>query len=558
MFKLISKTFGVVLCVLLAAFYAQANSPESNDFKDKARELRAEAKTGNESCLSCHSSDRINKEWVTERGRSLNLHVDSIHYNDSVHQGQNCESCHQGADDAAFETAPHRFENDTASRGCESCHSEVFHEVNEQIKSSHHTKTVVEKFGNEFACETCHNAHTFKFPERTEDIAANIQKANDACFGCHNDLKGYEQLTDKKLLDQEMGHWFLPEKNKHFAAVRCVDCHSAGEGTQLHTITAAEDAISDCTLCHSEDTAITSSLYKYRDETKAFSMLNKDIFDDSVLVEKNAKSIADKGQKADSPYGFINQKLLDGRYLIGATRVGWMDSLLGVALLATLILLGLHLRMRKLGEKEKVELEKTDTVIFPAGIRLWHNTNVIVFVTLLLTGLSMHFSLTNFELSQYLHNILGATLIVFWVLYLFYLLISGQFKQYLPRKGFVRDAIKQGAYYLKGIHKGDENPAGHDPRKRLNPLQQVGYLLVILVAFPLLILSGLGLFFSELLPTKISGTDGKTVVVMVHVFTAHIMVLFIVAHVYLCTTGVTVTEHFISMMTGKLLKSKNK
>ncbi|WED23992.1 cytochrome b/b6 domain-containing protein [Vibrio sp. JC009] len=557
MFKLISKTFGVVVFVLLTAFNTQAGTPESDGFKEKARELRAHAKTDNESCLSCHGSDSINSEWKTEHGRSLDLHVDTLHYNDSVHQGQSCESCHQGADDAAFETAPHRFENDTASRSCDSCHGEVFSEIDKQIESSHHTKTIVEKFGNEFECEACHNAHTFKFPERAEDITASIHDSNEACFACHNDLRGYEKLTDKKLLDQDMGHWFLPEKNKHFAAVRCVDCHSAGEGTQIHTITPAEDAVSDCQLCHSEDTALTSTLYKYSNETKAFSMLDKGIFDDSELIKKNAQSIAQRSEKADSPNGFINQKLLDGRYLIGATPIGWMDSLLGIALIAIIALLGLHLRMRKLGEKEKIELVKTETVMFPAGIRLWHNTNVIVFVTLLLTGLSMHFSLIAFELSQYMHNILGGALIVFWMLYLLYLLVSGQIKQYIPRKNFIGDAIKQGAYYLKGIHKGEENPAGHDPKKRLNPLQQMGYLSIVFGAFPLLILSGIGLFFSELLPAEIFGFDAKTLTVMVHVGMAHVMLLFIAVHVYLCTTGVTPAEHFKSMLTGRLFKAKS-
>ncbi|WCE32093.1 cytochrome b/b6 domain-containing protein [Vibrio sp. SCSIO 43137] len=509
MFKLISKTFGVVVFVLLTTFCAQASSLQSQDFKDKARELRAQVATDNESCLSCHASDSINSEWKTERGRSLDLYVDTLHYNDSVHQTQNCQSCHQGADNSAFETAPHRFEDNMASRSCDSCHGEVFGEIDKQLEASHHTKTIVEKFGHEFECQACHNAHSFKFPERAEDIVASIHDSNEACFSCHNDLRGYEKLTDKKLLDQEMGHWFLPEKNKHFEAVRCVDCHSAGEGTQIHTITSAEDAVSDCKLCHNDDSALTSTLYKYSNETKAFSMLDKGIFDDSELIKKNAQFIEQRSDKADSPYGFINQKLLNGRYLIGATRIGWMDSLLGVALLAILALLGLHLRMRKLGEKANIELEKTDTVMFPTGIRLWHNTNVIVFVTLLVSGLSMHFSLVAFEFSQYIHNILGAALGLFWLLYLFYLLFSGQIKQYLPRKNFIADAIKQGTYYLKGIHKGEENPAGHNPDKRLNPLQQMGYLSIVFGAFPLLILSGIGLFFNELLPAEIFGFDGQ-------------------------------------------------
>lgn len=558
MFKLINKIFGMVLFVILAAaFQVQASSVESNDFNERVSAIRAQAKTDNEACLTCHSRDDINREWKTERGRTLNLHTNIVDYNDSIHSGQSCSSCHEGADAASFEEAPHQFKDDLPSRSCDSCHDTVFQDINHQLENSHHTKTIVEEFGQKFECQACHNVHTFNLPTRTEDVAKSIEQTNQPCFACHNDLKGYEALTDKKLLDQKMAHWFLPEKNKHFAAVRCVDCHSAGNGAQVHTITPVEDAVDDCQVCHSEDSAITSSLYKYSNEQKAFSMLNKGIFDDAELLQKNAKLITQHNGNPDSPYGFINQKLLDDGYLIGATPIKWIDSLFGLVLAVTLLLLAFHGMLRLLGKREKVVLEKTDKVMFPFGVRLWHNSNVIVFVILILTGLSMHFStLLGFEISQYSHNILGAVLIVQWLLYILYLILSGQIKQYLPRRDFVSAALKQAKFYLKDIYSGAENPAGHDPKKRLNPLQQMGYLPILLVAFPLLIVSGIALFFNELLPEQIFGVDGKTMVVMLHVAMSHIMVLFIAAHVYLCTTGATVSEHFKSMITGKLFKAK--
>lgn len=473
-----------------------------------------------------------------------------------MHKDQNCRSCHEGEDSSAFDQAPHRFQNDTVSRSCDSCHDGAFTEVDAQLKSSHHTQTIVDQYGHDFACESCHNPHSLAFPESADDIKAAIKVANEPCFACHNDLRGYEALTDKKLLDQDMAHWFLPEKNKHFAAVRCIDCHTAGEGTQTHAITSVEDAVSDCQACHSEDSAITSTLYRYDFEKKAFSMLDKGLFDDKELIKTNADSIANRTGKADSEYGFINQKLLDDRYLIGATPITWIDYLFAIALIGLLVMLAIHLKMRKLSQKPKVKLEATGTVMFPIGVRAWHNSNVIVFVCLLLTGLSMHFSLIGFEFSQFSHNLLGGVLISLWGLYIIYLCVSGQIKQYLPRKNFINDAMVQAAYYLKGIHKGEKNPAGHDPKKRLNPLQQMGYLTILFGALPLLILSGVALFFNELLPETILGFDSKEFVVMVHVAMSHVMVLFIAAHVYLCTTGVTVTEHFRSMLTGKLFKQK--
>ncbi|MGR5148044.1 cytochrome b/b6 domain-containing protein [Photobacterium alginatilyticum] len=556
MLKINSKTFGMVLLAAMFACHTQAGPAGTDNFGDQARELRAQTADENAQCLSCHASDTINDEWKSERGRTLDLHTDVVGYNDSVHKDQSCLNCHEGANDSAFEEAPHQFKDDVISRSCDSCHNTVFQDINHQLETSHHTKTIVEQFGHQFECQECHNAHTFNFPGRTEDIANSIEQANEPCFACHNDLQGYEKLTDKKLLDQDMAHWFLPEKNKHFSAVRCVDCHSEGEGVKLHTITPVEDAVRDCKLCHNEDSAITTTLYKYSNEQKAFSMLDKGIFDDSTLLEQNADAIAAEKGKADSPYGFMNEKLLDDRYLIGATPIGWVDAIFGIALLVTLSLLAFHARLRKLGQRDKVELVKTSTVMFPVGVRLWHNTNVIVFIILLLTGLSMHFSVVAFEFAQNSHNILGAVLIVLWGLYLIYLVVSGQIKQYLPRPNFVRDSIRQAQFYLKGIFSGDENPAGHEPKKRLNPLQQMGYLSIVFAAFPLLILSGIALFFNELLPKEIIGFDGKTLMVILHVTMSHVMVLFIAAHVYLCTTGTTISEHFMSMITGRLFKVK--
>lgn len=550
------KTFGMALVLILGSWQAQAAPSDSMDFAEQAKMAREHAKTDNAECLACHGNEEINHEWKTQRGKTLELHTDAVAYNDSVHQDQSCLSCHEGDGADAFDQAPHAFKDDRVSRSCDSCHENAFPEVKQQLATSHHTKTIIDQFGHEFECQACHDAHSFNLPNRAEDIIDNIEAANESCFSCHNDYRGYESLTDKKLLDQKMGHWFLPEKGKHFASVRCVDCHSAGMGTEIHTITPAEEAISDCQHCHSEDSAITTTLYKYSGEDQAFSMLDKGLFDDSKLIEKNAKQIAAKGDAPDSPLGFMNEKMLDNRYVIGATPVVWLDRLFGLAFIGVLALLALHAALRFFGKREKVELVRTSTVMFPVGVRLWHNSNVIVFLGLLLTGLSMHFSLMAFDLSQTSHNVLGAILILLWVMYLIYLVISGQIKQYLPRKNFIGDSIKQAKYYLLGIYTGKKNPAGHDPKKRLNPLQQQGYVGILFGAFPLLILSGVGLFFNESLPAHIFGMDGKEFMVLLHVAMSHIMVLFIVSHIYLCTTGATVTEHFKSMATGKLFKAK--
>ena len=547
------------LALMLALYMANAaqaaddTAVQMEQFYSQANQLRHEALQQNESCFSCHGKRDITSQWKTDRGRTSQLFVDPVVYRNSAHSGQSCQGCHEGDGEDAFARAPHKFKN-KQPKDCQSCHDNYFKDIYEQNARSYHTKAIFEK-GKPFPCFSCHNAHVFNLPTRTEDIPGNITQANERCLQCHSDLRGYQRLTDKKLLDQDMAHWFLPNKDKHFLSVRCVDCHSEAQGENVHVVMAVKETKVDCDNCHSKSSAMTNTLYKYRNEKRAYSMVKKGLFEDGELYAKNAELIAARMGQPDSALGFMNANLLSSRYITGITQTPWLNTTFIKLLAVILLLVFIHTAFRLSGKKA-VSSHVSEKTIFPILVRIWHWINALLFLMLIYTGLAMHFGKgISFETAQSIHATFSLALAALWILYVLYLILTGQIMQYLPRADFIPASLKQVGYYMFGIYRGRENPAGHDPKKRLNPLQQISYIGILFLLFPALLASGAAMFIPDVIPAKLMGMDGKRFVWMVHTASAFLIVIFLVVHLYLCTTGETVFALIRSMFTGNLSKN---
>ncbi len=137
--------------------------------------------------------------------------------------------------------------------------------------------------------------------------------------------------------------------------------------------------------------------------------------------------------------------------------------------------------------------------------RLWHWLQTAVILILLFTGLIIHkpdiFGVFSFRYVVQVHNIMAAILIANAALALFYNLVSGEIKQYLPQpRGFFNQAISQAKYYLVGIFKGEEHPFEKSPQRKMNPLQQVTYLGLLNVLLPLANLTGIFMWGAQQWP----------------------------------------------------------
>lgn len=196
------------------------------------------------------------------------------------------------------------------------------------------------------------------------------------------------------------------------------------------------------------------------------------------------------------------------------------------------------------------------TYMIPLWLRLWHWTNALLFLVLLVTGISLHFaspatSLIPFATARSLHNIAGIALAILYVPLIVANIFTGNGRQYLPRlKGFPRRLKRQQAFYARGIFKGDPHPFPMTPAEKFNPLQQITYLAVVYGALPLLILSGLLFMFPEVLPDRLLGMGGLWPVAVVHYLIGLFLTVFLIGHVYMATIGETVLSDLKMMITG--------
>jgi len=149
------------------------------------------------------------------------------------------------------------------------------------------------------------------------------------------------------------------------------------------------------------------------------------------------------------------------------------------------------------------------------------------------------------------HNVLAAILVINAALSLFYHLVSGEIQQYLPRpRGFFDDAIQQAKFYTRGIFKGELHPFEKTPKKKLNPLQQVTYFGILNVLLPLQIITGGLMWGAQRWPELAESLGGLPLLGPFHSLVAWMFAAFIVAHVYLTTTGPYPAAAIKAMMVG--------
>jgi thiosulfate reductase cytochrome b subunit len=187
--------------------------------------------------------------------------------------------------------------------------------------------------------------------------------------------------------------------------------------------------------------------------------------------------------------------------------------------------------------------------------RFWHWLQTFVIALLLITGLIIHrpdvYGIFSFPYIVLIHNILAVLLVINAALSLFYHLVSGEIRQFIPRPyGFFDDAIIQARYYLKGIFKGAEHPFEKAPHKKLNPLQQITYFGILNVLLPLQIVTGALMWGVQQWPRIASWFGGLPYLAPFHSLIAWIFAAFIVGHVYLTTTGHQPLTSIQAMMNG--------
>jgi len=194
--------------------------------------------------------------------------------------------------------------------------------------------------------------------------------------------------------------------------------------------------------------------------------------------------------------------------------------------------------------------------LYPVWIRLWHLCNALLFILLIITGLSMQYSspeqpLIRFDYAVSIHNICGILLTANYFFFFIGNLVTTNGKYYKTSiRGIFDRLMIQFRYYTIGIFKGAKAPFPINKERKFNPLQQFTYVVAMYVFLPLIFISGWALLFPELLFNRLIGVSGLRINDFIHIVTSFLASIFMFVHIYFCTIGSTFISSFRSMING--------
>ena len=105
-------------------------------------------------------------------------------------------------------------------------------------------------------------------------------------------------------------------------------------------------------------------------------------------------------------------------------------------------------------------------------------------------------------------------------------------------------------HYLVGMMRGQPHPYKRTLSRKQNPLQSFAYFSIMTVVGPLLWLSGLAYMFYSFWEGNSGNNDIFSVIVLLHLIGAFLMVAFVIGHIYMVTTGKTLSHYTKAMITG--------
>jgi len=280
----------------------------------------------NERCLKCHGQAKY--EYTNENlGRQVKALmcseriVNRNEFYDSNHKSFSCTDCHS----EQYTRFPHSGELRMEQKyNCIDCHGGDekfvqyhFEEIEAEYQKSAHYK--LEPDG--FSCWKCHNPHSYKISARNSDnLKETIAYDNSICLSCHSNFNHFQLLTDREEINLIQKHEWLPNQAVHIANVRCIECHTMINNNipVAHQIKPKTEAVKLCNECHSKNSILMASLYKF--ESKA--------------------------QRRD---GFFNGIILNESYVIGANRNEYLNLLSLIIFVGVLGVISIHIvfRIRK-------------------------------------------------------------------------------------------------------------------------------------------------------------------------------------------------------------------
>ncbi|MCA9730705.1 cytochrome b/b6 domain-containing protein [candidate division KSB1 bacterium] len=197
-------------------------------------------------------------------------------------------------------------------------------------------------------------------------------------------------------------------------------------------------------------------------------------------------------------------------------------------------------------------MSKNQVYIYKGFERFWHWSQAFLIFFLAFTGFEIHDMYTFFGFKEAVryHNFAAYLLIGLVIFAVFWHLTTGEWRQYVPTLENMRAQLN---YYIFGIFRNAPHPTKKTVLTKLNPLQKLTYFSLKLLVIPMSVTSGL-LYLFYRYPSQ-HGIEAINIqslefIAIFHTIAAILLVVFVITHLYLITTGETITSNLQAMLTG--------
>lgn len=181
--------------------------------------------------------------------------------------------------------------------------------------------------------------------------------------------------------------------------------------------------------------------------------------------------------------------------------------------------------------------------------RFWHWLQSLLIIVLLLTGFEIHqgYKLVGFHNAVTVHNFVGLTWLIAFAFFVFWILTTGEWKQYIPTTKKMLAVVR---YYSYGIFRGEAHPVPKRKEAKHNPLQRLTYLSLAAFLLPFQMITGFLYWGYNAWPAW--GIEGFSleVLAVLHTIGAFAILTFLVVHLYMTTTGHSIFAHIKAMISG--------
>jgi len=199
--------------------------------------------------------------------------------------------------------------------------------------------------------------------------------------------------------------------------------------------------------------------------------------------------------------------------------------------------------------REELLMPIRKVMVYSRFERFWHWTQALLIFALAFSGLAvrgLHETIP-FGAAVTVHTVCALALIVLWLFAIFWHLTTGAWRHYVPT---ARGLGQVARYYASGIFKGERHPYRTAFWRKHNPLQALTYLALKIFLFPAVWITGVAYLICAYWEDYSGAGEVLPWVAGIHTLAAFAILAFVIAHVYLLTTGGSFRDHVKPMITG--------